>query len=77
MSESRNEQEDRRFVLSNGIRRESQQAVAEYFGDRYIQHNPQADDGPGAFIGFVRYLGSEYPGYDWRSSRSSRKAIWS
>ncbi len=38
-----------------------EQAVAEYFGDRYIQHNPQADDGPGAFIGFVHYLRSEYP----------------
>jgi predicted SnoaL-like aldol condensation-catalyzing enzyme len=23
-----------------------EQAVAEYFGDRYIQHNPDAEDGP-------------------------------
>ena len=29
-----------------------ERAVAEHFGDRYIQHNPQAADGPDAFIGF-------------------------
>ena len=28
-------------------------AVEQYLGDRYIQHNPQAPDGPEAFIGFV------------------------
>ncbi len=38
-----------------------EQAVAEYFGDRYIQHNPDAEDGPDAFIGYVHYLRSEYP----------------
>ena len=29
------------------------EAVERYQGDRYIQHNPQAPDGPEAFIGFV------------------------
>jgi predicted SnoaL-like aldol condensation-catalyzing enzyme len=29
------------------------QAVERYLGDEYIQHNPQAPDGPEAFIGFV------------------------
>ena len=38
-----------------------QRAVAEHFGDRYIQHNPDAADGPEAFIGFVEWLRSEYP----------------
>jgi predicted SnoaL-like aldol condensation-catalyzing enzyme len=28
-------------------------AVERYLGDRYVQHNPQAPDGPEAFIGFV------------------------
>jgi len=28
-------------------------AVERYLGDEYIQHNPQAPDGPEAFIGFV------------------------
>jgi predicted SnoaL-like aldol condensation-catalyzing enzyme len=38
-----------------------EKAVADYFGDRYIQHNPEAQDGPEAFIGFVHYLRGEYP----------------
>ena len=29
------------------------EAVERYLGDEYIQHNPQAPDGPEAFIGFV------------------------
>jgi predicted SnoaL-like aldol condensation-catalyzing enzyme len=36
-------------------------AVADHFGPRYIQHNPDAQDGPEAFIGFVKRLRSEYP----------------
>ena len=31
-------------------------------GPRYIQHNPDAQDGPEAFTGFVRWLRGEYPG---------------
>ncbi|WP_329583191.1 nuclear transport factor 2 family protein [Streptomyces sp. NBC_01361] len=38
-----------------------EKAVADHFGDRYIQHNPAAADGPEAFIGFVRWLRGEYP----------------
>ena len=38
-----------------------EKAVADHLGDRYIQHNPQAEDGPAAFIGFVRWLRGEYP----------------
>jgi predicted SnoaL-like aldol condensation-catalyzing enzyme len=38
-----------------------EKAVADHFGDRYIQHNPQAADGPEAFIGFVHWLRGEYP----------------
>ncbi len=34
--------------------KEPEEAVAKYVGDRYVQHNPEADDGPEAFIGFVR-----------------------
>jgi predicted SnoaL-like aldol condensation-catalyzing enzyme len=36
-------------------------AIADHFGDRYIQHNPQAADGPEAFIGFVSWLRGQYP----------------
>ena len=33
---------------------EPELAVERYVGDRYVQHNPQAPDGPEAFIGFVK-----------------------
>lgn len=38
-----------------------EKAVADHFGDRYIQHNPDAQDGPEAFIGFVTWLRGEFP----------------
>jgi predicted SnoaL-like aldol condensation-catalyzing enzyme len=38
-----------------------EKAVADHFGDRYIQHNPDAANGPEAFIGFVKWLRSEHP----------------
>lgn len=38
-----------------------EKAVADHFGDRYVQHNPQAQNGPEAFIGFVKWLRSDYP----------------
>jgi len=36
-------------------------AIADHLGDRYIQHNPLAADGPEAFVGFFTWLRSEYP----------------
>jgi len=38
-----------------------ERAVADHVGDGYIQHNPQAENGPEAFTGFVNYLRGEYP----------------
>ncbi len=38
-----------------------EKAVADHFGDRYVQHNPEAADGAEAFIGFVHWLRGEYP----------------
>jgi predicted SnoaL-like aldol condensation-catalyzing enzyme len=38
-----------------------EEAVERYVGDRYVQHNPQAADGPEAFIGFVRWYRGEHP----------------
>jgi predicted SnoaL-like aldol condensation-catalyzing enzyme len=34
--------------------KQPEQAVEKYVGSRYVQHNPQAPDGPEAFIGFVK-----------------------
>ena len=33
--------------------KQPEQAVERYVGSQYTQHNPQAPDGPEAFIGFV------------------------
>jgi predicted SnoaL-like aldol condensation-catalyzing enzyme len=38
-----------------------EKAVADHLGPRYIQHNPDAADGPEAFIGFVHWLRGQYP----------------
>lgn len=38
-----------------------EKAVADHFGPEYVQHNPDAQNGPEAFIGFVKWLRSEYP----------------
>jgi predicted SnoaL-like aldol condensation-catalyzing enzyme len=38
-----------------------EKAVADHFGNRYVQHNPEAADGPEAFIGFVHWLRNEHP----------------
>jgi predicted SnoaL-like aldol condensation-catalyzing enzyme len=37
------------------------EAVARYQGDRYIQHNPHAADGPQAFIDFVTAYKGQHP----------------
>jgi predicted SnoaL-like aldol condensation-catalyzing enzyme len=38
-----------------------EKAIADHFGPRYVQHNPDAHDGPEAFTGFVNWLRNEYP----------------
>jgi predicted SnoaL-like aldol condensation-catalyzing enzyme len=37
------------------------EAVAKHVGPRYIQHNPQAPDGPDAFIAFVQGFTQQFP----------------
>ena len=41
--------------------RQPAQAVAAYVGPRYVQHNPQAPDGPEAFIAFVQAFTQQFP----------------
>ena len=38
-----------------------EEAVAKYIGSRYIQHNPQAPDGPDAFVQFVKGFAEQFP----------------
>jgi len=37
------------------------EAVERYVGDRYIQHNPDVEDGPEGFIRYFERMQQEYP----------------
>jgi predicted SnoaL-like aldol condensation-catalyzing enzyme len=43
--------------------RKPEEAVVKYMGRYYRQHNPQAADGPGPFIGFVKWFAQSYPSF--------------
>jgi predicted SnoaL-like aldol condensation-catalyzing enzyme len=49
----RNKRNVREYYELAFIEHRPKDAVERYLGDRYVQHNPQAPDGPEAFIGFV------------------------
>lgn len=40
---------------------EPEQAAAVALGHSYTQHNPEAQDGPEAFIGYTHWLRSQFP----------------
>jgi predicted SnoaL-like aldol condensation-catalyzing enzyme len=41
--------------------RRPEEAIAKHLGSHYRQHNPQAADGPEAFINFVKYFAKTFP----------------
>jgi predicted SnoaL-like aldol condensation-catalyzing enzyme len=37
------------------------EAVADYIGDNYLQHDPMSGDGPGSFIAFANGVAEAFP----------------
>ncbi|MGE8703016.1 MAG: nuclear transport factor 2 family protein [Achromobacter sp.] len=44
-----------------GLNQKDADAALEYVGDRYVQHNPNAADGPEGFRQFIAFLRDKYP----------------
>lgn len=58
----RNKQTARDFysMMFNDCR--PREAIEEFVGDTYIQHNPEVGDGKEAFIAYFERMQDEYPG---------------
>ena len=57
---------NRQTVLAfyeKGLNQKDADAALTYVGDRYTQHNPNAQDGPEGFRKFIALLRERYPQY--------------
>ena len=55
---------NRKVVLDfyeKGINQKDADAAIAYMGDRYVQHNPYAGDGPEGFRKFIAFLREKFP----------------
>lgn len=60
------EEANKKVVLDlyeKGINQKDFEAAAKNFGPRYIQHNPNAADGPEGFKAFIGFLKAKFPDY--------------
>ena len=58
----RNKQNARAFYDLMFNQCKPREAVEEYTGDNYIQHNPEVGDGKQAFVDYFERMNAEYPG---------------
>ncbi|MGE8686731.1 MAG: nuclear transport factor 2 family protein [Achromobacter sp.] len=54
-----------------GLNQKDADAALKYVGDRYVQHNPSAADGPEGFRKFIAFLRDKFP-----NSRSEIKRVF-
>ena len=55
---------NRQAVLAfyeKGLNQKDADAALKYIGNRYVQHNPNAADGPEGFRQFIAFLREKYP----------------
>ena len=58
------EEENKRLVMEfydAALNKKDFEAASRYLGDKYIQHNPTAADGPEGLRGFVDFLRKDFP----------------
>jgi predicted SnoaL-like aldol condensation-catalyzing enzyme len=64
MAASAQEEANRQTVLSfydKGLNQKDADAALAHVGDRYVQHNPNAADGPDGFRKFIGFLREKFP----------------
>jgi predicted SnoaL-like aldol condensation-catalyzing enzyme len=64
MAGSAQEEANRTTVLAfyeKGLNQKDVDAALAYVGDRYVQHNPNAADGPDGFRKFIGFLREKFP----------------
>ncbi|MFL6717632.1 MAG: ester cyclase, partial [Burkholderiaceae bacterium] len=44
-----------------GLNQKDFEAASQFLGNRYVQHNPNAADGPEGFKAFVQFLRDKFP----------------
>lgn len=63
-SAEQQEERNKRFVTefyNKALNEKDYEAASQYLGDKYIQHNPVAADGPEGLRGFINFLRSDFP----------------